>query len=139
MDQTAILYPMMALVGWTLCVLLVIPYRRFQAAFAREVTIEDFRLGESHRVPYHVSLANRNFMNLLEVPVLFYVVCIILYVSQGVTSLLFVLAWAYVACRVFHSLVHLTYNRVIHRLGLFAASNLVLLALWVMTALDLTA
>jgi hypothetical protein len=44
------------------------------------------------------------------------------------------LAWAYVALRVLHSAVHLTYNHVIHRLVLFAASNGMLVVLWVLAA-----
>jgi hypothetical protein len=30
--------------------------------------------------------------------------------------------------------VHLTYNHVLHRLGVFAASNVVLVTLWVLAA-----
>ena len=33
----------------------------------------DFRLGESANVPENIKLVNRNYMNLLELPVLFYV------------------------------------------------------------------
>jgi hypothetical protein len=41
------------------------------------------------------------------------------------------LAWAYVACRALHSLIHLTYNNVFHRLAAFAAGYVVLLAIWI--------
>ena len=47
------------------------------------------------------------------------------------------LAWAYVALRVVHSGIHCTYNRVKHRFFAFAASNLVLWALWVVLAVQL--
>jgi hypothetical protein len=33
------------------------------------------------------------------------------------------MAWTYVGLRAVHSLVHLTYNKVFHRLTLFALSN----------------
>jgi hypothetical protein len=39
-------------------------------------------------------------------------------------------AWLYVALRVAHSLIHLTYNNVMHRLIAFAVSNPVLAGLW---------
>jgi len=42
-----------------------------------------------------------------------------------------VLAWGYVALRIAHSAIHLTYNNVFHRLSAFAASNVLLVALWV--------
>ncbi len=41
------------------------------------------------------------------------------------------LAWAYVARRALHSLIHLTYNNVFHRLAAFAAGNVVLLVIWI--------
>ena len=88
-------------------------------------------------MPGDVSLPNRNLMNLLELPLLFYVVCIIFYVSGTADAIALVLAWTYVALRGLHSLVHLTYNNVMHRLAAYAASSVVLLALWVRLAFAL--
>jgi hypothetical protein len=136
-NPTGILLPAMALVGWTLAVLLLIPYQRFKATFAGQLTVDDFRLGESARVPERVSIPNRNFMNLLEVPVLFYVVCTVTYLTQKADPVAVALAWSYVALRVLHSGVHLTYNRVIHRVAMFAASNVVLIVLWSRLFLEL--
>ena len=126
----SILYPMVALAGLTFVVLLLIPIRRFRAAFAGAVTADDFRYGESARVPPDVALPNRNMMNLLELPMLFYVACLTAYVTHGENAYLVQLAWIYVALRAAHSLVHVTYNRVSHRLLIFAASNVVLIMLW---------
>ncbi len=92
---------------------------------------DDFKFGESKSVPSDVSIPNRNYMNLLEVPVLFYVVCLLLYAIAGSSSVAVVLAWSYVVLRVVHSSIHLTYNNVIHRLTAFGVSNGVLVALWV--------
>ena len=131
MNQASIIFPVMVLVGWTLAVLLVIPFRRFRAAFAGQVTVRDFANGESANVPAAVSIPNRNYMNLLEAPVLFYVVCIVLFVMQKVDPVSVALAWMYVGFRVLHSLVHLTYNNVMHRLVFFAGSTVVLAILWI--------
>ena len=65
MNQAAIFVPVLALVGWTLLIMLLIPYWRFRAAFDGEVSARDFRYGESAHVPDAVSLANRNYMNLV--------------------------------------------------------------------------
>ena len=135
MSADAILAPLFALAGWTGLVLLLIPVARIRAALRGQVQADDFRHGESARVPPAVSLPNRNYMNLLELPVLFYVAGLILYVTGGAGELALGLAWAYVALRVLHSLVHLTYNHVLHRLGVFALSNGVLVALWVVAGL----
>lgn len=131
MDQIAIFYPVGALALLTLGVLLGIPYKRFKAAFAKQVTADDFRYGESARVPGDVSLPNRNMMNLLELPVLFYVLCLSLFVTAHVDSLFLLGAWAYFGLRLLHSIVHLSYNNVMHRLTCFALSNVVLTLLWI--------
>jgi hypothetical protein len=127
MSQTHILFPMLALVGWTMTVLGLVAGRRLTS----RLHPREFKLGESAAVPPQVALPNRNLMNLLEIPVLFYVVALTFYVTQQVTPLAVGLAWAFVAFRIVHSGVHLTYNNVLHRLGFFASANFVLIALWI--------
>ena len=131
MERVQILYPMAGLAALTFIVLLLIPRARWSAAFRGEVKAKDFRYGESANVPGAVSIPNRNLMNLLELPVLFYVACLGLYVTQRVDATAVYLAWAFVGLRVAHSLVHLTYNNVFHRLAAYAAAALVLVVLWV--------
>ena len=132
MSQDLIFAPMGALAFFTFAVLAMIPLRRFSAGRAGRVRADDFKLGESAAVPPDVSIANRAYMNLLEVPSLFYAVCLMFYVSSRVSPQVLEVAWTYVALRIAHSLIHLTYNKVMHRLIPFAISNFVLIALWVM-------
>ena len=127
----------MTLMGWTFTVLLFIVYQRFKAVLTRKLVVNDFKFGESANVLGAVSIPNRNFTNLLEVPVLFYVVCLTLYVTQGTDSQALALAWSYVSLRVIHSLIHLTYNKVVHRFASYAASNIVLALIWVKLLLQL--
>jgi hypothetical protein len=129
-NANAILYPMIVLVFWTFVVLLLIPRRRFGAARERLVSARDFAFGESENVPGEVRLPNRNYMNLLELPVLFYLACITLVVTGRVEAWSVGLAWAFVVARIAHSLVHLTYNNVFHRLRIFAVSVVLLMVLW---------
>ena len=110
-NQSTIFWPVLALMGWTFLILLLIPYQRFKGAFAGQVTAEDFHCGESDNVPSSIKLPNRIFMNLLEMPVLFYVLSLILFITHNVDSLFINLARAYFAFRVLHSLVYLTYNQ----------------------------
>ncbi|MBX3482165.1 MAPEG family protein [Phenylobacterium sp.] len=132
MPQELIFAPMGALALLTFLVLGLIPVRRFRAAFAGRVTRDDFRFGESPAVPGDVSIPNRNLMNLLELPVLFYVAGLMYFVAGRLDQAALVLAWAYVALRVVHSAVHLTYNNVLHRLIVYAVSNGVLMAFWLL-------
>jgi len=132
MHPSLIVWPMGALALFTLTVLLIVPFRRFAAARAGQVTAKDFAYGESSAVPGEVSIPNRNYMNLLEAPVLFYAVGALILAERREGPWLLAAAWAYVALRVAHSAIHLTYNNVLHRLTAFAVSNVVLIALWVM-------
>ena len=131
MSPLEILYPMMALVALTFAVLLVLPFKRIGAALQGRVRARDFKYGESPNVPGDVAIPNRNLMNLLELPVLFYAACITFYVTRTVDAAAVWLAWAYFGLRMGHSVVHLTYNKVLHRLVVYAASCVVLAVLWI--------
>jgi len=72
-----------------------------------------------------------NFRNLFEVPVLFYVLCIAIVLNGGSTPGLIAAAWVYVGLRVLHSLIHVTYNRVMHRFLVYSTSTLLLFGMWV--------
>jgi hypothetical protein len=139
MPRHAIFWPVLCLVLWTFLVLVQVPIRRFHAAFKGRVVASDFRYGESGHVPADVALPNRVFMNLVEVPTLFYVLCLILYVTGTVTPACVALAWLYFALRIAHSLIYLTYNHVVHRFAVFATSNLVVLAILICLAVRLSA
>ncbi len=71
-----------------------------------------------------------NLKNLFELPVLFYVAILLALVLMIQDSFLVQLAWGYVALRYVHSLIHCTYNRVMHRFIAYAASCLVLMIMW---------
>jgi hypothetical protein len=71
-----------------------------------------------------------NFRNLFEVPVLFYLLCVALVLNGGSTPGFVSAAWAYVVLRVVHSLIHVTYNRVVHRFLVYVASTLLLFGMW---------
>jgi hypothetical protein len=134
-----ILMPICVLAIWTFIVLTFIPYKRISATLAKRAHIKDFRYGESANVPGDVSLWNRDYMNLLELPVLFYVICLALYVTRRVDALHVQLAWGFVAARLAHSLIHLLYNNILHRFLAFGAATLLLLAMWVRFTLSLAA
>jgi hypothetical protein len=129
-QQSLILFPMLALMGWTFGVLLLMGRRRIAAVQGGRVHPREFALGESAAVPQDCAIVNRHYMNLLEIPLLFYAVSLTYYVTQQADTAALVLAWAYVALRLAHSAVHLGSNRLYHRLLTFAASNFTLMGLW---------
>jgi hypothetical protein len=133
-NKSAILLPMFALFAWTAFVLLLLAYRRVTLSRKHRISTSEFALGESSKVPLAATLANRNYMNLLELPMLFYVGCLMAYATGMVLPGMLVAAWVYVGLRVVHSVIHLSYNHVMQRFAAFAASNVALIFLWVLLA-----
>ncbi|NNC77572.1 MAG: hypothetical protein HKN77_06365 [Woeseiaceae bacterium] len=80
-------------------------------------------------VPEAVSNPANNLKNLFELPVLFYAMCLYLYVSDGVDTIYLVAAWLFVGFRILHSFVHCTSNAVMTRFRFYVASSC---ALWFM-------
>lgn len=76
-----------------------------------------------------------NYNHLLEQPVVFYAVTIVLAVIGAGEGLNLTLAWAYVGLRVVHSLVQILSNRVVIRFSVFALASLCLMALVVHAAM----
>ena len=74
-------------------------------------------------------------MNLLELPVLFYAVSIVAYITGTATATMVAVAWIFVGLRIVHSVIHLSTNNVMQRLYVFVAGNTALLVLWVLVAI----
>lgn len=125
-------YPMFAMVLLTLVVGVYLLSLRFGAVKRREVSIGYFRLytGQS-QPPARLLAAANHFNNLFQVPLLFYITCLMT-LQTGLTGpLMQTLAWLFVATRVAHALIHLTYNNVIHRMLAFFPGFLLVVAMWV--------
>jgi hypothetical protein len=71
-----------------------------------------------------------NFKNLFEMPVLLYVLCLALDARHVSAPDLIAGAWAFVALRVAHSVIHCTSNNVRHRYRVYWVSSVLLWGLW---------
>ncbi len=78
-----------------------------------------------------------NYKNLFEMPVLFYLLCALLYMSQQVSVGMLIAAWAYVALRYLHSYIHIGYNKVMDRFKVFITSATLLYGMWIAFFLQL--
>jgi hypothetical protein len=128
---------MLVLVFWTFVIMLFLGYKRFSAVAAKRMKFGYLKVGESEKVPDDVKVVSRNFINLFEMPVLFYAVCISAYAVHQVTHALLILAWGYVILRIVHSLIHVTYNYINQRFLVYATSCAVLFVMWIIFAVNL--
>lgn len=131
----AIFWPMIAHVALVFIVYLLVGVRRRNAVLSGEARQSQFR-DRTAEPPSSASAAN-NLMNQFELPVLFHVVCLALFVTSGVSYMTVVLAWLFVAMRYVHAFFHLGGNRVRHRSPAFALGFVMLVVLWVWFALHL--
>ncbi|WP_371398369.1 MAPEG family protein [Fretibacter rubidus] len=79
--------------------------------------------------------AGDNFDNQYQLPLLFFAVCFLLYITKSVTDVSVLLAWGFVASRIAHAAVHLTVNHIMTRFIFFLIGALALTALVVQAAL----
>ncbi len=135
MPVNAILCPLLAMVGLVFAVWITMFVRRVGEMRRRRIDVE--RLATSAEITSLLDdrRAADNFRNLFEMPVLFYAGVLAAFATGAVDGVLVALAWAFVAFRAVHSLVHCTYNRVMHRFSAYLVAALALWAMWVRLAL----
>ena len=126
-----ILQPMLAMMALTAIVWFVLYARRLPAMqkvgrSAQEYTTPD---KGAALLPEAVSYPAHNFRNLFELPVIFYALCLYLYVTGTAASADVAAAWAFVGFRALHSLIHSTVNIVMARFLAYLAATV---ALWFM-------
>ena len=136
-DRTAILWPMCAQAG-----LVALVWLRLYAVRLTEIRVRGIdpqrlaRADEAVKLLANNSAAD-NLRNLFEIPVLFFAICLALHVTGFVTPVQVSLAWGFVMLRAVHSVVHTTYNRVMHRFAAYALSTIFVFAMWALFALEL--
>lgn len=136
-DEAALVWPVVAQVALTATVWVLLYVARLGEMSRRQIDpqrVADSRLAAG--VLENVAAAD-NFRNLFEVPVLFYAVVPLLILVHAASRAALVLAWAFVALRALHSLIHLTYNRVVHRFAAYALGTLCVFGLWGVLAVAL--
>ena len=123
--------PILTTLLLTLLVWVYLFVQRIAYSKANNIDIEEFKTpGDAAAlIPGPKSSASNNFQNLLEMPVVFYVICFYLTLFGGVDDLHVTCAWVFVTFRALHSLIHCTFNRVLLRFISYLLSSI---AVWIM-------
>ena len=138
MEVSPLLGPVVALVAWTLVMLVWLAFSRGAAAKKAGINLGASRGGRGQdlegKVPPEAQWKAHNYAHLMEQPTIFYAIVFAL-VLMGMDQPINVwLAWGYVAFRVAHSIVQATVNIVKYRFAMFALSTFCLLGLTVHAA-----
>ncbi|WP_421420585.1 MAPEG family protein (plasmid) [Pseudoalteromonas lipolytica] len=114
----------------TFIIMFIMGKRRFRAAKQKTIEMKDFLTMELEKAGSDVRVADRNFINQFEMPVLFFIACLTALQLNAVGYMFVALAWVYVLLRVVHSYIHLTSNTLKVRYYSFVISSLVMLSMW---------
>jgi len=124
-----LVYPSLALILWIFVVLVILFLRRKTAFASGQVRMADVAVS-TERYPESARLAAANLSNQFETPLIFFAL-IMLAMEVGATSYpMAALAWAYVATRVAHTLVHVGSNDLRLRAPIFAIGVAILFCMW---------
>lgn len=128
-----IIIPVFLQVLLTFGILFTVGFLRYRSVSKRTVHAKDYVLMTGQdQWPVMIQKLGRAFHNQLEMPLLFYVLAILILVTEVQAQILLNMAWIYVGMRYLHALIHIFYNKVIVRFSAFLLSSLVLLAMWVL-------
>ena len=136
-NASELIRPIVALVALTGVVWALMVVVRNTAVFRGLASVGYYRGYTGTAPPEWIERPARAFMNLLEVPVLFYLVCVLMLVTQRFDATQVTLAWTFVAIRVAHAAIHITWNDVRVRFAAYLAGCLVLAVLWFRFAMAL--
>ena len=126
MQQISILLPVLTLAFWTFIIFAIMAPARFYFLRKKHPQTAAHTKNLKGVLPPWTERVGDNYNHLFEQPVIFYVVALSIAVINNIEPLMIQLAWAYVALRVLHSIVQITFNFVPLRFTLFVTSWLIL-------------
>lgn len=133
MNSNHIIWPVLAQIFLTLIMFIMLGMRKAKAVKAGEVNRQQAAV--NNRVwPEDVVKVSNNIANQFEAPVLFYVLCLVLYSINAVGMAAIALAWLFALSRFAHAYVHIGSNYVPMRFRLFVIGCLVLITMLMLAA-----
>lgn len=133
--STAIFWPVIAQVALIHTVYFLMLKRRYRAVRSGLAKASDFWIPAIEPEPS--ATVARSLINQFELPVLFFIVCTLLYLTAGVNHIVLAIAWLFVLSRFAHAYVHVTSNRLRMRQRLFVAGFVLDSVLWLLFAVHI--
>ena len=126
MPQISILLPVLTLAFWTFIIFAIMAPARFYFLRMKHPQTAAHTKNLKGLLPPWTERVADNYNHLFEQPVVFYAIALSIAVINNIEPLMIQLAWAYVALRVLHSIVQITFNFVPLRFTLFVTSWFIL-------------
>jgi hypothetical protein len=126
----ALIQPVVALVVLTgIVALLMLAYRNL-ALIRGAASARYFQTFTADKPAEWVERPTRTYMNLLELPVLFYVACLLMLTTGKFDSVQVSLAWLFVITRYVHAFIYIGFNYVPLRFVAFLSGVVTLAVIW---------
>lgn len=117
LNTTLIIAALLAQVILTIIVYVVLVRARYAAARRGEVRVSQYVVVKDE--PDWLARITRNVANQYELPVLFYALVLMLVAVNRVTMFDVLVAWAFVAVRIVHAVIHIRTSDVMLRMRVF--------------------
>lgn len=125
--------PISYLLGLTLFSLIIMLISRIKAVKSGALKTGYFKIFQNkaeHEVPEKVILIGRHFQNLIELPLIFYFMCLFA-IQFNLVKEVELWAWLFVWARFCQSIIHLTINHVLMRMLSYALGVIALICMWI--------
>lgn len=128
--NSSLVGPVLAMVFLTCIVWLIMYFRRVRAMKSQGIDPNKLHSpAEQAKLAGPANWPAENYNHLFEMPVLFYVVCLLFIATGKGDAETVQLAWGFVATRVIHSAIQISYNKITHRFSVFLVSSIVMFLL----------
>jgi len=127
------LLPVFVQVALTFALLFWMASARTGSVRSGETKIRDIALGQPAWPEQPTQIGNC-YHSQFQIPLLFYVLVILAWITKQADLIFVVMAWIFVIARLAHAYIHTTSNHVPTRFKVFAAGMFVLLLMWIIFA-----
>ena len=128
-----VLLPVFVQVALTFGLLFWMASARTGSVRRGETKIRDIALGQSAWPDGPQQISN-SYDSQFQIPLLFYVLVILAWITRQADLIFVVMAWVFVLSRLAHAYIHTTSNHVPTRFNAFAVGVLLLLVMWIIFA-----
>ena len=136
MDKILIIYPVLPVVLMNFIVMFHMRYMIVKAIKNRDTKYKYFRAYEGS-APEYLLTARHHYKNFFEIPILFYLLCLVLYIIDDVSAIDLWIAWLFVIFKGITSYVRITSNYVPYRAYSFNVCAFLLLGGWIILAIKI--
>jgi len=136
MDNILIIYPILPVVLMNFIVMFHMRYIIVKAIKKRDVKYKFFRAYEGS-APEYLLTSRHHYKNFFEIPILFYLLCLVLYMIDDVSAIDLWIAWLFVLFKGIHSYIRITSNYVPYRAYSFNVCVFLLFGGWIILVIKI--